>query len=93
MIEPLTAALVAQPDLQSLGAAHDLLSPHIYVENQLSRLFSSLDFDQSMHSCSVRGGDLRFTREGNCTWMRMAEREVEIEGRHGLPAATRSIHR
>jgi uncharacterized protein YhjY with autotransporter beta-barrel domain len=87
-MKPLTASIVAQPDLLTLGAAYDLLSPHIYAENQLSRLFSSLDFEQSMHSCAVRDTDLRFSREGECTWMRVSERDIEYEGRHGLPQAT-----
>jgi hypothetical protein len=87
-MKPLTASIVAQPDLITLGAAYDVLSPHIYAENQLSRLFSSLDFEQSMHSCAVRGGDLRFSSEGECTWMRVSERDIEYEGRHGLPQAT-----
>jgi len=88
MMQPLTASIVAQPDIASLGAAYDLLSPHIYTANQLSRLFSSLDFEQSMHSCAVRDGDLRFSREGDCTWLRVADRDFEFEGRHGLPGAT-----
>jgi uncharacterized protein YhjY with autotransporter beta-barrel domain len=87
MMRPLTASLVAQPDLASLGAAYDVLSPHIYAENQLGRLFSSLDFELSMHSCVARDGDLRFSREGDCTWMRVSDRDIQMEGRHGLPGA------
>jgi hypothetical protein len=88
MMKPLTASVVAQPNVESLGAVYDVLSPHIYAENQLGRLFSSLDFEQSMHSCAVRDGDFRFSREGDCTWMRASNRDIQIEGRHGLPGAT-----
>ena len=88
MMKPLTTSIVAIPDVGSLGGAYDLLSPHIYSANQLSRLFSALDFENSLHSCSVRDGDFRFSREGNCTWMRVSDRDMEFEGRHELPAAT-----
>ena len=87
-MKPLTAAIVAAPDVPTLGAAYDHLSPHIYAENQLGRLFSALDFEQSLHSCSVRDGDFRFSREGQCTWMRISERDVSFDGRAGLPSAT-----
>jgi len=88
MMKPLTASIVAQPDVDRLAAAYDLLSPHIYSANQIGRLFSSLDFEQSMHSCSVRDGDLRFSREGDCTWMRVSNRDIAYEGRNDIPAAT-----
>jgi len=88
MMKPLTAAIVAQPNLVNLAVAYDMLSPHIYSANQLNRLFSALDFEQSMHSCAVRDGDLRFSREGRCTWMRVSGRDMAFEGRNGLPGAT-----
>ncbi len=88
MMKPLTASVVAIPDVDSLGSVYDTLSPHIYSANQLSRLFSAFDFEQSMHSCAVRDGDLRFSREGRCTWMRASGRNMEFEGRNGLPGAT-----
>ena len=88
LMKPLTATIVAQPDVERLAAAYDLLSPHMYVANQLGRLFSSLEFEQSMHSCSVRDGDLRFSREGECTWMRVSNRDIAYEGRSDFPAAT-----
>ncbi len=88
LMKPLTATIVAQPDVESLAAAYDLLSPHVYAANQLGRLFSSLDFEQSMHSCAVRDGDLRFSREGECTWMRVSTRDIAYEGRADFPAAT-----
>jgi hypothetical protein len=88
MMKPLTAAIVAQPELENLAAAYDMLSPHIYSANQLNRLFSALDFEQSMHSCAVRDGDLRFSRESRCTWMRVSDRDMAFEGRNGLPGSS-----
>ncbi|MEJ2129207.1 MAG: autotransporter outer membrane beta-barrel domain-containing protein [Woeseiaceae bacterium] len=88
MMMPLTEAIVALPDVPTLGSAYDVLSPHIYSANQLSRLFSALDFENSLHSCPVRDGDLRFSREGDCTWIRVSGRDMQYEGRHGLPAAS-----
>lgn len=88
MMKPLTASIVAQSDVAGLGGAYDMLSPHIYSANQLGTLFSSLDFEQSMHSCKVRDGDLRFSREGDCTWMRISDRDIDYEAGSGGVAAT-----
>jgi uncharacterized protein YhjY with autotransporter beta-barrel domain len=88
MMKPLTASMVAQTEIASLAAAYDMLSPHIYAANQIGRLFSSLDFEQAMHSCSVREGDLRFSREGNCSWIRVSDREVDYEASGGGVAAS-----
>ena len=33
-------------------------------------------------------GDMRFSREGECTWMRVSDRDVEHASRQGIPAAT-----
>jgi hypothetical protein len=60
-----------------------MMSPHIYTANQLSRLFSNLDFEQSMHSCPVRDGDLRYSREGECAWMRASSRNIDHEASDG----------
>ena len=88
IMKPLTSAIVVQPDIESLAAAYDLLSPHIYTVNQIGRLFSSLDFEQAMHSCKVRDGDLRFSREGECAWMRVSDRDINYEARGGGIAAS-----
>jgi hypothetical protein len=82
-MEPLTASIVAIPDVPMLGAAYDMMSPHIYSANQLSRLFSNLDFEQSLHSCPVRDGDLRYSREGECAWMRASNRDIDHEASDG----------
>jgi len=88
MMKPLTASIVAQPETGSLAAAYDVLSPHVYAANQMGRLFSSLDFEQAMHSCSVRDGDLRFSSEGNCTWVRVSDREIDYAASGGGVEAT-----
>ncbi len=88
MMEPLTASIVAIPDVRMLSAAYDMMSPHIYTANQLSRLFSNLDFEQSLHSCPVREGDLRYSREGECTWMRVSNRDIVYEASDGGPGGS-----
>jgi hypothetical protein len=88
LMEPLTADIVAIPDVDRLANAYDMLSPTIYSANQLSRLFASLDFEQSMHSCPVRDGERRFSQEGSCNWMRVADRNIEYEAEDGSLAAT-----
>ena len=87
-MKPLTSAIVAQEDIESLAATYDALSPHMYTVNQVGRLFSSLDFEQAMHSCKVRAGDLRFSRDGECTWMRVSDRDINYEARGGGIAAS-----
>ena len=87
-MQSLVTSIVSQPDVESLAAAYDLLSPHIYSANQVSRMFSSLDFAQAMMSCPVKDGDYRFSREGNCTWMRVSDRDIEYEASSGELGAT-----
>jgi hypothetical protein len=85
---PLMALLVALPDDELLKAAYDRLSPHIYLENQTSRVFAGLGFDRMMHSCPVREGDYRFSAEGECLWMNVADRDIAHEGASGTPGSS-----
>jgi outer membrane autotransporter protein len=87
-MQALVGSIIAQPDVESLATAYDLLSPHIYAANQVSSLFSSLDFAQAMMSCPIKDGDYRFSREGNCTWMRISDRDIEYEASSGGLGAT-----
>ena len=87
-MKALVTSIIAQPDVESLATAYDLLSPHIYAANQVSGLFSSLDFAQAMMSCPTKDGDYRFSREGNCTWMRISNRDIEYEASGGGLGAT-----
>ncbi|MBT8110979.1 MAG: autotransporter outer membrane beta-barrel domain-containing protein [Gammaproteobacteria bacterium] len=87
-MQALVASIVEQPDVESLATAYDLLSPHIYAANQVSGLFSSLDFAQAMMSCPIKDGDYRFSREGSCTWMRISDRDIEYEASGGGLGAT-----
>jgi len=82
-MSPLTATIVSIPDIDSLAVVYDRLSPHIYAANQLSRFYSSLDFERSMHSCPVRDGDMRFSREGECSWMRVSDRDIDYSATDG----------
>lgn len=77
LMKRLTASIVAQPDIDMLTTAYTRLSPHGYWASQASRVFSSLNFDESMHSCPIREGDYRFSREGDCTWINLSERDVD----------------
>jgi hypothetical protein len=84
----IVSMLVAAPDEDMLKAAYDRLSPHLYWANQASRVFAGLGFDRMMHSCPVRDGDYRFSREGECLWMSVVERDVAHEGAEGTLASS-----
>jgi len=81
--DPLAALLVALPDEELLKAAYERLGPHIYLENQASRVFAGLGFDKTLHSCPVREGDYRFAAEGECMWMNVTGRDVAHEAASG----------
>ena len=83
----LTAVLAAQPDSDALAAAYARLSPHSYWANQTARIFSSMNFEQSLHSCPVRDGDFRFSREGECTWAIAGQRDVDHAASNGMLGA------
>jgi hypothetical protein len=74
---PITAALVGQPDVKSLSAAYDQLSPEVYLDTSIASLFSNLQFNDAMLSCRERRGDYRFVREGECRWMRLSTRRLD----------------
>ncbi len=85
--DPLASMLVMLPDADSLTAAYNRLSPHIYWANQATRVFAGLNFDKTMHSCPVREGDYRFSAEGECTWMFVSDRDITHEGADGTLAS------
>lgn len=74
---PIAAALFGQPDVKSLSAAYDQLSPEVYLDTSITSVFSNLQFNDAMHSCRERGGDYRFVREGECRWMRVSTRRLD----------------
>ncbi len=78
-ISPLVAALFDLPDVPSLQRAYDMLSPGVYVENELATIISNLDFQNTLHSCHSRDGQFRFAREQDCVWARYNHRELDRE--------------
>ena len=61
--------LAIETDTEYASAANSL-SGEIYADGQLSTLYSALRFGDSLMSCAVRDGELRFVREGQCGWFR-----------------------
>ena len=74
--EPLAEQLFWVPDVPTLGAVYDSLSPETYAHTQATTVLTSLEFGDAMLSCRSRDGQYRFTREGQCGWMRLGYRET-----------------
>lgn len=63
--------LVAQPDLAQLEAAYRVLAPAVMGEVSGAARSASVRFHDALHSCRQREGDHRFTREGECNWLKV----------------------
>jgi len=87
-IEPVVEMIVAQNGMEGVAAIYNRLSPHAYAANQAGRAFSNLNFDQSMHSCPVREGDFRFSRQGECSWLVATDRNVRYDSDAALRGAS-----
>lgn len=68
---PFAAGLIAQPDLASLEAAYEMLSPALVGGVTTLTAQASAEFNDAMHSCRQREGKDRFLREGECGWLRV----------------------
>lgn len=66
--QPVVTALSSLPDVPSLAAAYNALSPELYLKTQVAALFSSLSFADNLMSCRVRDGGYAIIREGQCIW-------------------------
>lgn len=66
--QPVVTALSSLPDVPSLAAAYNALSPELYLKTQVAALFSSLSFADNLMSCRVRDGGYAIVREGQCIW-------------------------
>lgn len=74
---PVVTALAALPDVASLAAAYDVLSPDLYLKTEIATLFSSLSFANSLMSCRVRDGGHAIVREGQCVWAEASGRFLD----------------
>lgn len=74
---PVATALAALPDVPSLAAAYDVLSPELYLKTEIAALFTSLSFADNLMSCRVRDGGQAFIREGQCVWAEATGRFVD----------------
>lgn len=69
-LAPIIAALF-ELDTASLRVAYEKLGPGA-LDNQSSLTANaSLGFNDALHSCRQRDGEYRFSREGECGWMRL----------------------
>jgi outer membrane autotransporter protein len=75
-LAPVVTALFSQPDVRSLAAAYERLSPEPYLAIGTGTLFANLAFSDRLHSCGVRDGPDRFIREGECDWLQATSGEL-----------------
>jgi uncharacterized protein with beta-barrel porin domain len=73
-LAPLVTSLLAAPDVSSLAAIYDQLSPEVFVNLQNNALFSNLNFGNALRSCRQHSGEYHFVSEGECKWMRFIGR-------------------
>lgn len=68
-VTPVLLGLLNVDDLSEYRSALNQLSPEIYSDAQISALYSSLAFSNSLLSCKVNGTDTAsIIREGQCLW-------------------------
>ncbi len=73
-------SLVDIQDMASYQNALGSMDAQIYADTQLTTLYSSLLFKDSMLSCGERTGDYRFIEELQCGWMRVTGRHLNRDG-------------
>ena len=76
---PVINGLLNVPSLGAYQYALDQLSPQIYLQNQLTSLFSSLGFSNALMSCKVANGAHAFIAEGQCVWAQVNARSLRRE--------------
>lgn len=74
---PVVEALVAQPDAAHLATAYRALSPNGVGQASGAAVAASLQFNDALHSCRQREGEHRFSREGECNWLKVGFASLE----------------
>jgi outer membrane autotransporter protein len=68
-VVPVLIGLLNTADLAAYKNALDQLSPELYSDAEITALYSSLAFSNSLLSCKVNGSDTAaIIREGQCLW-------------------------
>ena len=80
---PVAQALVAIPDVSSLGQAYNQLSPETYADNEIGDFYSGLRFANSMMSCEVPDGRYAFIKEGQCVWAQIGGKFLDLNATAG----------
>jgi len=75
-LDPVVAALFGLPDLETYAPVLDQFSLEPYVVQQLSAVYGALDFERSLMSCSVYGGENKFNAQGECFWASVVGNET-----------------
>ncbi|KAB2923235.1 MAG: autotransporter domain-containing protein [Dechloromonas sp.] len=70
-LAPIIAALFKLPDTASLRVAYEKLGTGALGNQGSVAANASLGFNDALHSCRQRDGEYRFSREGECEWMRL----------------------
>ncbi|MDH5763081.1 MAG: autotransporter domain-containing protein, partial [Nitrospinota bacterium] len=78
-LAPLVASLLGAPDVSSLGAIYDQLTPEIFVNQQIIFLLSNQNLNNSLRSCRQYSGVFHFSREGECKWLRFTGRTLRSD--------------
>ncbi|MEM9257485.1 MAG: autotransporter outer membrane beta-barrel domain-containing protein [Pseudomonadota bacterium] len=55
-------------------------SPEVYTDNQLSSLYSTMNFGDGLLSCAQRDGTYRFVAQGECGWLDAEVRRLDRDG-------------
>jgi outer membrane autotransporter protein len=81
--QPVAQALVAIPDLASLGQAYNQLSPETYGDNKIADFYSGLRFANSLMSCDTADGRYVFIKEGQCVWAQIGGKFLDLNANSG----------
>jgi uncharacterized protein with beta-barrel porin domain len=78
-LDPLVNSLLATPDVSSLAAIYDQLTPEVFVNRQNITMLSNQNFSNALRSCRQHSGEYHFVKEGECKWLRFLGRKLDSE--------------
>jgi hypothetical protein len=78
-LAPLVTSLLSAPDVSSLAAIYDQLTPEVFVNRQNITMQSNQNFSNALRSCRQHSGEYHFVSEGECKWLRFLGRRLDSE--------------
>lgn len=80
-LNPVLLALVNGPvNMTEYRYALNQLMPAVYLNSEMTSLFSSAEFSNDLFSCNIAGTGTAFIRQDQCVWVRPKSQSLDFQG-------------